>query len=96
MYSALKEGPVLHLWHDDSPGEALPLDFQVVIEIPLGSNVKYELDKPSGLLKVDRIITFGDVLPGELWLQSAELHGRRRPSGRSRAVPGTRANAFVD
>ena len=47
---------MLHAWHDVSPGNELPRDFQVVIEIPLGSNVKYELDKPTGLLKVDRII----------------------------------------
>ena len=47
---------MLHAWHDVSPGDDLPRDFQAVIEIPLGSNVKYELDKPSGLLKVDRII----------------------------------------
>jgi inorganic pyrophosphatase len=39
-----------------SPGKDVPRDFQAVIEIPLGSNVKYELDKPTGLLKVDRII----------------------------------------
>jgi inorganic pyrophosphatase len=47
---------VLHAWHDVSPGKELPRDFQAVIEIPLGSNVKYELDKTSGLLKVDRIM----------------------------------------
>src|SRR5258707_14115347 len=47
---------MLHAWHDVSPGNDLPRDFQAVIEIPLGSNVKYELDKASGLLKVDRII----------------------------------------
>ncbi len=47
---------MLHAWHDVSPGDDLPRDFQAVIEIPLGSNVKYELDKASGLLKVDRII----------------------------------------
>ena len=47
---------MLHAWHDVSPGDDLPRDFQAVIEIPLGSNVKYELDKPTGLLKVDRII----------------------------------------
>jgi inorganic pyrophosphatase len=46
----------MHPWHDVSPGNELPRDFQALIEIPLGSNVKYELDKPSGLLKVDRII----------------------------------------
>jgi inorganic pyrophosphatase len=47
---------MLHAWHDVSPGDDLPRDFQVVIEIPLGSNVKYELDKPRGLIRVDRII----------------------------------------
>src|ERR1700729_1040841 len=47
---------MVHAWHDVSPGNDLPRDFQAVIEIPLGSNVKYELDKPTGLLKVDRII----------------------------------------
>jgi len=36
---------MLHAWHDVSPGNELPRDFQAVIEIPLGSNVKYELDK---------------------------------------------------
>jgi inorganic pyrophosphatase len=45
-----------HAWHDVSPGNEVPRDFQAVIEIPLGSNVKYELDKASGLLRVDRII----------------------------------------
>ena len=47
---------MLHAWHDVSPGKDVPRDFQAIIEIPLGSNVKYELDKPTGLLKVDRII----------------------------------------
>jgi inorganic pyrophosphatase len=47
---------MVHPWHDVSPGKHLPRDFQAIIEIPLGSNVKYELDKPTGLLKVDRII----------------------------------------
>jgi len=39
-----------------SPGNDLPRDFQAVIEDTPGSNVKYELDKATGLLKVDRII----------------------------------------
>ncbi len=47
---------MLHAWHDVSPGDELPRDFQAVIEIPLGSNVKYELDKPTGMLRVDRIM----------------------------------------
>src|ERR1700760_1019219 len=43
-----------HAWHDISPGEHLPLEFSTVIEIPFGSSVKYELDKQSGLIKLDR------------------------------------------
>ncbi len=46
----------MHPWHDLNPGTDLPREFQTVIEIPLGSNVKYELDKESGLIRVDRIL----------------------------------------
>jgi inorganic pyrophosphatase len=46
----------MHPWHDLTPGENLPSEFAAVIEIPLGSSVKYELDKPTGLIKVDRIL----------------------------------------
>jgi inorganic pyrophosphatase len=45
-----------HPWHDLSPGSKLPWEFDAVIEIPLGSNVKYELDKASGMIRVDRIL----------------------------------------
>ena len=45
-----------HPWHDLSPGDQLPREFNAVIEIPLGSNVKYELDKSSGLIRMDRIL----------------------------------------
>ena len=46
----------MHPWHDLSPGEHVPHEFFAVIEIPLGSSVKYELDKASGLIKLDRIL----------------------------------------
>ena len=45
-----------HPWHDITPGEHLPKEFRTVVEIPLGSSVKYELDKPSGLIRVDRLL----------------------------------------
>src|SRR5437763_14378477 len=45
-----------HPWHDVTPGERLPAEFTAVIEIPMGSSVKYELDKKTGLLRVDRIL----------------------------------------
>ena len=43
-----------HPWHDVDPG--IPSAFTAVVEIPLGSSNKYELDKASGLLKLDRVL----------------------------------------
>src|SRR2546425_7624100 len=45
-----------HAWHDVTPGERLPREFATVIEIPMGSSVKYELDKQTGLLRLDRVL----------------------------------------
>jgi inorganic pyrophosphatase len=45
-----------HAWHDVTPGEGLPAEFTSVVEIPMGSSVKYELDKETGLLRLDRIL----------------------------------------
>lgn len=45
-----------HPWHDVTPGENLPRDFTAVVEIPMGSSVKYELDKKTGLLRLDRVL----------------------------------------
>ena len=45
-----------HPWHDITPGENLPGECTCVIEIPMGSSLKYELDKPTGLLRVDRVL----------------------------------------
>jgi inorganic pyrophosphatase len=47
---------MIHPWHDVTPGDKLPQEFDCVIEIPFGSSVKYELDKTSGLIKLDRIL----------------------------------------
>ncbi len=44
-------------WHHVEPGNGmLPTVFNAIIEIPLGSSNKYELDKPTGLLKLDRVL----------------------------------------
>ena len=45
-----------HAWHDVTPGEKLPSEFTSVIEIPRGSSVKYELDKSTGMLRLDRML----------------------------------------
>lgn len=47
---------MIHAWHDISPGPTIPKEFNAVIEIPFGSSVKYELDKSSGMIKLDRIL----------------------------------------
>jgi len=47
---------MIHAWHELKPGDKLPEEFYAVIEIPLRSTVKYELDKASGLIKVDRFL----------------------------------------
>lgn len=48
---------MVHPWHDlPNPISEVEGGFNVIIEIPRGSKVKYELDKPSGLLKVDRVL----------------------------------------
>ncbi|MGN1045283.1 MAG: inorganic diphosphatase [Candidatus Methanomethylophilaceae archaeon] len=45
-----------NIWHDMSPKRISPDDFMVVVEISKGSKNKYELDKETGLLMLDRIL----------------------------------------
>jgi len=47
---------MIHPWHDVTPGENIPQEYSTIIEIPFGSSVKYELDKASGLIKLDRVL----------------------------------------
>ncbi|NLM22016.1 MAG: inorganic diphosphatase [Peptococcaceae bacterium] len=46
----------MNIWHDLDPSMVTPENFTAVIEIPKGSNTKYELDKKTGLLRLDRIL----------------------------------------
>ncbi len=45
-----------NIWHDISPKRITPEDFVCVIEISKGSKKKYELDKETGYLLLDRIL----------------------------------------
>jgi len=45
-----------NIWHDVSPKRITPEDFMAVIEITKGSKKKYELDKDTGYLMLDRIL----------------------------------------
>lgn len=44
----------MNLWHDVPLGDNVPNEINVIIEIPKGSNNKYEIDKATGLIKLDR------------------------------------------
>ena len=46
----------MNIWHDISPERVNPQDFYGVIEIPKGCKVKYELDKETGMLLMDRVL----------------------------------------
>ena len=52
-----------HPWHDIPIGEDAPNEFNVVIEVSKGSKVKYEIDKDTGMLEVDRILYSSVVYP---------------------------------
>ena len=47
---------VLHPWHGATYGAHSPEIVNALIEIPQGSKTKYEIDKETGLLKLDRVI----------------------------------------
>ncbi|MBL0358550.1 MAG: inorganic diphosphatase [Chitinophagaceae bacterium] len=47
---------VLHPWHGAHYGENAPEIVNALIEIPQGSRAKYEIDKTTGLLKLDRVV----------------------------------------
>lgn len=46
----------MNIWHDMNPAKVTPEYFPAVIEITKGSKIKYELDKSTGLLRLDRIL----------------------------------------
>jgi inorganic pyrophosphatase len=53
----------MHVWHDLSLGENAPDEVTVVIEIPRGSQNKYEVDKETGLVKLDRVLWTANFYP---------------------------------
>ncbi|MBP6396269.1 MAG: inorganic pyrophosphatase [Saprospiraceae bacterium] len=52
-----------HPWHGVSPGSLLPKEVVAFIEISSTDTVKYEIDKPSGYLRIDRPQKYSNVVP---------------------------------
>ena len=46
----------MNIWHDIDEKRITPTDFMAVVEISKGTKNKYELDKETGLLKLDRVL----------------------------------------
>jgi inorganic pyrophosphatase len=56
----------MHPWHDTYVDDTLiASEFPVVIEIPKGSKNKYELDKETGLLRLDRVLHSAVYYPAD-------------------------------
>ena len=47
----------MNIWHDIDDDRITPDEFVACIEIPKGSKKKYELDKETGLIILDRILS---------------------------------------
>lgn len=55
---------MVNTWHDIGPGEKAPDVLNCIIETPSGSKDKYELDKDTGLIKLDRVLETSFQYPG--------------------------------
>lgn len=46
----------MNIWHDMDPERVNPEHFTAIVEIPKGGSSKYEMDKATGMLRLDRIL----------------------------------------
>jgi inorganic pyrophosphatase len=53
----------MHPWHDVLPHKDTPSVCHAIVEIPKGSRAKYEIDKPSGLIRLDRVLRGSMMYP---------------------------------
>lgn len=51
------------MWHDVTLGDKAPEEFNVIVECPKGSKNKYEIDKETGLIKLDRAMKTAQDYP---------------------------------
>lgn len=63
-----------HPWHDLPPGPQPPEVVTAIVEIPRGSRNKYELDKSTGLLRLDRVLYSAVHYPGDYGFVPRTLH----------------------
>ena len=71
----------MNIWHDIEPERIYPTDFTAVVEISKGSNMKYELDKKTGMLSLDRVLFTATYYPMNYGF--IPRRQRQRPFGRA-------------
>jgi inorganic pyrophosphatase len=62
-----------HPWHGISPGDNVPETVTCFIEIVPGDTIKYEIDKASGYLKIDRPQQYSNVAPLPNWQEQPKV-----------------------
>ena len=70
---------MMHPWRDLAPGPYPPEVVTAVIEIPRGARNKYELDKESGMLRLDRVLYSAVHYPGDYGFIPRTLHEDNDP-----------------
>ncbi len=65
---------MLNLWRDLPPGPHIPDEITAIIEIPAMSRNKYELDKETGLITLDRVLYSAVHYPGDYGFIPRTLH----------------------
>lgn len=70
---------MIHPWKDQPPGLHPPDSVTAVVEIPAGSRNKYELDKDTGLMRLDRVLYSAVHYPGDYGFIPRTLHEDNDP-----------------
>ena len=68
----------MNLWHEISCGKDVPNIINVIVEIPKGSKNKYEIDKETGLIKLDRAMKTSQDYPFDYGFVPDTVGGWRR------------------
>lgn len=69
----------MNIWHDIDENRISPDEFVAVIEIAKGSKKKYELDKETGYIKLDRILHTSTMYPANYGFIPKTLSGDGDP-----------------
>ena len=78
----------MNIWHDISPKRIKADDFFAVIEITKGGKAKYEMDKETGLLRLDRVLYTSTHYPANYGFIPRTYANDGDPPGRAGALLG--------